>query len=139
MNVMTQRPPAPEDAPGLRFQALFEGAAVGIGICRLDGRIVETNPALSRMLGYSARELIGAHPGQFDPETNRLAFPANFSSDEGLLVELLRGERGHFEIERRYRRKDGSELWGRLTVSLGLDGHGAPAFLIAIQIGRAHV
>lgn len=132
MNVMTQRPPAPEDAPGLRFQALFEGAAVGIGICRLDGRIVETNPALSRMLGYSARELIGAHPGQFDPETNRLAFPANFSSDEGLLVELLRGERGHFEIERRYRRKDGSELWGRLTVSLGLDGHGAPAFLIAI-------
>jgi|ERR1035438_1164696 PAS domain S-box-containing protein len=132
MNLMTQFPSALEGAPDLRFQALFEGAAIGIGICRLDGRIVETNPALCRMLGYSARELVGTHASQLDPEAGRLTFPATFSPDESLLVELLRGQRAHFDIERRYRRKDGSELWGHLTVSLGLDGRGAPAFLIAL-------
>ena len=132
MNAMTQLPPAHEEAPDLRFQALFEGAAIGIAICLLDGRIVETNPALGRMLGYSARELIGMHLGQLDPEDIRLAVPATFSPDGGLLAELLRGERGHFEIQRRYRRKDGAELWGLLTVSLGLDGQGKPAFLIAM-------
>src|ERR1035438_6913674 len=132
MNLMTQFPSALEGAPDLRFQALFEGAAIGTGICRLDGRIVETNPALCRMLGYSARELVGTHASQLDPEAGRLTFPATFSPDESLLVELLRGQRAHFDIERRYRRKDGSELWGHLTVSLGLDGRGAPAFLIAL-------
>jgi PAS domain S-box-containing protein len=132
MNLMTQFPSALEGAPDLRFQALFEGAAIGIGMCRLDGRIVETNPALRRMLGYDARELMGTHASQLDPEADRLAFPATFAPDESLLAELLRGQRAHFDIERRYRRKDGSELWGHLTVSLGLDGRGAAAFLIAL-------
>ena len=44
----------------------------------------------------------------------------------------MRGERGSFEIEKRYRRKDGSELWGHLTVSLGRDARRQPAFLIAM-------
>jgi signal transduction histidine kinase len=52
--------------------------------------------------------------------------------DERLLGELMRGERGWFEIEKRYRRKDGSELWGHLTMSLGRDARRQPAFLIAM-------
>jgi signal transduction histidine kinase len=49
-----------------------------------------------------------------------------------LLGELMRGERSSFEIEKRYQRKDGSEFWGHLTVSLGCDARRAPAFLIAM-------
>ena len=61
MNVVTQFPAARDYDRELRFQAMFEGAAIGIGICGLDGRILEANPALSRMLGYSAEELAGTH------------------------------------------------------------------------------
>ncbi len=136
MNVMTQFPAARDYERDLRFQAMFEGAAIGIGICQLDGRMVEANPALSRMLGYSQEELAGTHAGELYPElrceAGRETYSDNVSPDERLLGELMRGERGSFEIEKRYRRKDGSELWGHLTVSLARDARRQPTFLIAM-------
>src|SRR5437899_6125903 len=144
MNVVTQFPAGRDYERDLRFRAMFEGAAIGIGICQIDGRILEANPALSGMLGYSQQELAGTHAGELYPEhrheigceigreSGREIYPDNFSPDERLLAELLRGERGSLEIEKRYRRKDGSELWGHLTVSLGRDARREPAFLIAM-------
>jgi two-component system cell cycle sensor histidine kinase/response regulator CckA len=140
MNVVTQFPAARDYERDLRFRAMFEGAAIGIGICQLDGRILEANPALSGMLGYSQQELAGTHAGELYPEhrseigceIGREIYPDKFSPDKRLLGELMRGERGSFEIEKRYRRKDGSELWGHLTVSLGRDARRQPAFLIAM-------
>jgi signal transduction histidine kinase len=144
MNVITQFPAARDYERDLRFRAMFEGAAIGIGICQLDGQILEANPALSRMLGYSQQELTGTHAGDLYPERRHEIgrevggeiggeiYPDNFSPDERLLGELMRGERGSFEIEKRYRRKDGSELWGHLTLSLGRDARRQPAFLIAM-------
>jgi two-component system cell cycle sensor histidine kinase/response regulator CckA len=140
MNVVTQFPAARDYDRELRFQAMFEEAAIGIGICQLDGRILEANPALCRMLGFSQQELAGAHARDFFPEVHpelhreigRESYPCNFSPDERLLGELMRGERGSIEIEGRFRRKDGSELWGHLTVSLGRDARRQPAFLIAM-------
>ena len=124
MNVVTQFPPARDYERDLRFRAMFEGAAIGIGICQLDGRILEANPALGEMLGYSQQELAGTHAVELYPEhrheigceVGREIYPANFLPAERSLGELMRGERGCFEIEKRYRRKDGSELWGHLTV-----------------------
>ena len=40
MNVVTQFPAARDYERDLRFRAMFEGAAIGIGICQLDGRIL---------------------------------------------------------------------------------------------------
>ncbi|MGA2422585.1 MAG: ATP-binding protein [Terriglobales bacterium] len=130
MNVITQFPAARDYGQDLRFQAMFEGAAIGIGICRLDGWILEANPTLSRMLGYSPQELAGTHAGELYPEIGHPLYSG--TPDERLLGELMRGERGWFEVEKRYRRKDGSELWGYLTVSLGRDARRQPAFLIAM-------
>ena len=146
MNVLTQFPAAHDYDRQLRFQAMFEGAAIGIGICGLDGQILEANPALSRMLGYSAEELAGAQAGDFFPEIDPAVrpqvqreigheiYPGNFLPGERSLGELMRGERGSIESEKRYRRKDGSELWGHLTVSLGRDARREPAFLIAMLV-----
>ncbi len=137
MNVVTQFPAACDYDRDPHFRAMFEGAAIGIGICRLDGGILEANPALSRMLGYSQQELAGTHAGEPFPELQRDLSLGNFSSEhfspeQRLLDELLRGERDSIEIEKHCRRKDGSELWGNLTVSIGRDAHRQPAFLIAM-------
>jgi signal transduction histidine kinase len=137
MNVITQFPAVHDGDSDLRFQVAFEAAAIGIAICQLDGRILEANPALSRMLGYSNRELSGAHAGKLysgiacdvDPGNG---MPEERLTDQQLLAELLRGKRSSFEIERSYRRKDGSDLWAHLTVSLGRDARRQPAFLIAM-------
>src|ERR1700687_2679760 len=127
MNVVAQFPVVRDHDRDLRFQAMFEGAAIGIGICRLDGRILEANPALSRMLGYSQQELAGAHARELYPELHRDLASGNSSADEPppdehrpderWLGELMRGEREWFEIDKLCRRKDGSGFWGHLTVS----------------------
>src|ERR1700690_8619 len=44
----------------------------------------------------------------------------------------MAGKRASFSVEKRYRRRDGSELWGRVTVSLVRDPHGEPAVLVAL-------
>ena len=126
----------------LRFQAMFQSAAIGIGICHLNGVISEANPELSRLVGYSKDELAGTHILELNPQggkiehKNRLEnggrVSAGFSHDGHLLAELLQGKRDSFVIEKLYVRKGGSELWGHLTVSLGRDLRHQPAFLIAM-------
>jgi two-component system, cell cycle sensor histidine kinase and response regulator CckA len=148
VNVITQFPAAYDFDRDHRFQAMFEGAAIGIGICQIDGQILEANPALSRMLGYSQRELADTHAQELYPQlraekvgpaADRENYSGTFLLDESMLGErwfgeLMRGERSSFEIEKRYSRKDGSELWGHLTVSLGRDARGQPAYLIATLV-----
>jgi two-component system cell cycle sensor histidine kinase/response regulator CckA len=153
MNVMTEFSAARDYGRDLRFQAMFEAAAIGIGICRLDGRILEANLALCGMLGYTQEELMGRHAGALDlgiplgtsatvpsetgPARGNETAPDNCSADERLLGELLRGERGSFEIEKRYPRQDGSEFWGHLAVSVGRDARRQPSFLIAVLADAA--
>ena len=44
-----------------RFRQVFEHAPFGLAATALDGTILEVNPALCRMLGYSEGELVGEH------------------------------------------------------------------------------
>ena len=108
----------------LRFRAIFDGAAIGIATSTLQGRIIESNPALTKMLGYSAEELAGMHA--------RELHPGDFERDEQLLHELMDGLRDSYRLEKRFRRKDGCYIWGNLTVSLVRDADGCPAFVIAM-------
>ena len=108
----------------LRFRAMFEGAAMGITICRLDGHMLESNPAVTRMLGYTREELAGMHP--------RELHPGDFDQDEILIAELMSGARDSFELDKRFRRKDGSYMWGHLTVSTVRAADRQPKFLMAM-------
>lgn len=140
MNVVTRFPALREYDGHPSYRAMFEAAAIGIGICDLNGRILEANPALSRMLGYSQQELTSAHAKELYPGLGRAAnlggfvpdFLPGLLPDDQPLADLLRGERESFEIEKRYRRKDGSEFWGCLTISLARDARGQPGFLIVM-------
>lgn len=127
-----------------RFQATFQAAPVAMAICDLEGVIVEVNPAFSRMLGYAGEELnkvnifcvsplsceLRASPGV---SSTGLAPGLDASSREKIFrAESLAGEKTSLNREQPYRRKDGSEIWGHLTVSLGRDLSSRPAFLIAM-------
>jgi PAS domain S-box-containing protein len=66
----------------------------------MDGRVVESNPAMQRMLGYSAEELQGMHFRSF-------THPEDVDLDLELFQEMVEGRRDHYQIELRYLRKDG--------------------------------
>ncbi len=93
-----------------RFRTMFRDAPMGILLVAPDGRIQETNPAFLSMLGYSSGEVQGKHIVD-------LTHPEDREESMRLFDSLLRGERGGYLLEKRYLRKDGSYVWGRLTVT----------------------
>ncbi|MEW1774359.1 EAL domain-containing protein [Streptomyces sp. NPDC086777] len=109
-----------------RFRAVFEGAAIGIGIADLEGNVLQVNGALLRMFGGSEQTLRGrkvmewAHP-EDAPQTWRL------------YEELVRGEREHYHVEKAFNRSDGTVLWTNLTVSLLRDADGDPQYQLALM------
>ncbi|MFJ9929402.1 putative bifunctional diguanylate cyclase/phosphodiesterase [Streptomyces misionensis] len=109
-----------------RFRAVFEGAAIGIGIADLDGHILQVNEALLRMFGLTQQSLCGrrvqdwTHPDDA-PQTWRL------------YDELVRGEREHYHLEKAFNRPDGTVLWTNLTVSLLRDADGRPQYQLALM------
>lgn len=108
-----------------RFRAIFEGVGTGIAMLGLDGRILEANQQLQKMLGYSAEELRRLS------SSSDITHPDDVDEDLALRRELLSGKRERFQREKRYIRKDGSVVWGLLTLTLVRRAGGEPEFGLA--------
>ena len=100
----------------VRYRSLVKHAVFGIYRSTLDGRFVEVNPALVRMLGYSSeRELLGV------PVFALYADPR----DRRILVERFIKAEHVAGVEVQWRRKDGSPLVLRLN-GRWVSGDGLP-------------
>jgi PAS domain S-box-containing protein len=106
-----------------RFRTMFQGAPVGIALTDLTGRIVETNPSFQSMMGFSGEELR-------DKAIDDLTHEADVPRNRRLLHELVDGARTGYQLETRYRRKDGTMFWARHTASLLKDESGKPTYVI---------
>ena len=93
-----------------RFRTVFEGAPLGIAVVDVDGTLKETNAAFDLMLGYERRELVGKTMTELSDETDRERTLEAFGA-------LVRGEVSSYEHEMRYKRKNGSTLWGDVSVT----------------------
>jgi PAS domain S-box-containing protein len=108
-----------------RFRTLFEKAALGIAMVGTDRRPFAVNPALARMLGYAADELVGVPFPEF-------THPDDVEEDVALYERLLAGDIAFYQVEKRYLHRDGSIVWARLTVSRAEDAGDRPEFVIAM-------
>ena len=113
------------DLQARQFRAVFERAATGISIVSLDGRLVRANTALQQMLGYTEAELREMAFTEF-------THPQDSDAEWRLFQDLTQGKREHYQMEKRYIRKDGTVFWGRLTASLVRDEDGKPQYSIRI-------
>jgi diguanylate cyclase (GGDEF)-like protein/PAS domain S-box-containing protein len=102
-----------------RLRAIFDNAAVAIGVSRMDGRIVRVNQAFADLLGFSHDELCAMTVPQ-------LSHPSDPPGMWRLYEEMVRGERDHVRLEKAYFRADGSAVWTDMTSSLIRDEHGSP-------------
>lgn len=121
---LTSFAPLRDSCRETRLQQVFEAAAVGIALCHLDGRVLEGNCALASLLGYKREELAGLDPWKFHDSDTATA--------SRQLAELLSGQCDSFAVEKSCHRQDASQFWGRMTISLGRDAEGDPAFLIVL-------
>lgn len=108
-----------------QLQAIFDAAAVGIARVDMSGRMTRTNPALQKMLGFTADELHGT-------ALARLTHPDDASADLPLQENLQEGLRGGCQAEKRFSCADGSFLWANLTLSLVQDSAGKALFGAAV-------
>ncbi|MBZ9667671.1 PAS domain S-box protein [Pseudomonas sp. LMG 31766] len=110
-----------------RFLNAFNTAPQGMALVGPDGRWLEANDELCRMLGYS-REQLQACTNQ------QLTHPDDVDADRQSVADLLAGRVNTYQIEKRYLDRLGRTLWVLLSVSLVRDGDGLPVhFVLQIQ------
>ncbi len=108
-----------------RFRYLFAQASIGIAIETMQGRILEVNPAFCAMIGYSREELLSL-------TCDRLSHPDDEAIEKVLFEELCYGRRPSYRLEKRFFRKDGSQMWGQVSVSLLNANHGRVPLVIGM-------
>lgn len=93
-----------------RFRAIFENSDVGIVLADTSGHFIKSNNAFSKITGYSQKELM-------DITFQEISINDDLIQEEKLISQLLKKEISYYTIEKRYRRKDNSIIWAKLTVS----------------------
>ncbi len=106
------------------FRHLFEEASLGIAVEDLDGKLLLANPALCSMLGYREEELCAMSCSEF-------ANPEDSQEDWALFQKLRAGLINRYSLEKRYVRKNGARIWGRLNVSLFKNREGGTPLVFA--------
>ena len=109
-----------------RWRSVFENSAIGVALTDLNGHFLATNPVYQKIVGFSGEELRELSFLEITQEEYR---EANWT----LIAELLEGKRQQFQIEKQYRRKDGSLIWVRNSVSLVPGSESVPRFIMALS------
>jgi PAS domain S-box-containing protein len=107
------------------FRDVFNTSPIGIAVENLEGQPLFVNPAFCSMLGFSEEELRSKHCVDFSPREDT-------EKDWALFQQLQAGSIDHYQLEKRYFRRDGSLVWGQLSVSL-LKGRPSPLIVAMVE------
>ena len=105
-----------------KFRAVFETSNVGKSLTLPTGEI-NANQALCNMLGYSGEELSRKTWQEITPSEE-------IDAVEKQVAPLLRGEKGSVRFTKRYIHKNGSVIWGDVSVTMRYDSQGRPLHFI---------
>lgn len=106
-----------------RFRAIFENVSIGMAMVSLDQRIIAVNQTTEKIIGYTAKELVGSDPIDLSYSEDRMIGTAGFQ-------ELVAGQRNSLSVEKRYVRKNGEVFWARITYLLVRGSDGQPQLLV---------
>src|SRR5467141_3608501 len=109
-----------------RWRSVFENSAIGVALSDLNGRFLATNHVYQTIVGYTEEELRTVNFLDLTHEDYR---QANWA----LITELVEGKRRQFQIEKQYRRKDGSLIWVSNNASLVPGTERVPRFIMALS------
>ncbi|MGQ0508973.1 MAG: diguanylate cyclase domain-containing protein [Betaproteobacteria bacterium] len=109
----------------LRFRLTFEHAGSGIAHVDLDGRFLQVNLSLCRILGFAREEFIGRTVKEF-------SHPEDLDKTDAARGLMRAGKLESIRAEKRYLHKNGEIVWVALTVALARDAGGEPMYEIAV-------
>lgn len=104
------------------FRTIFEDAEIGIAVCSATtGKISLCNSFFLDLIGYDCDEVA-------DLDWKAFTHEADWAVEDGLILECVQGSRDHYQIEKRYIRKDGVLRWVSLNASIIRDQTGQIQF-----------
>lgn len=110
-----------------RFRGSFESGLVGMAILGLDGNFLQVNPAYCKFVGYSEAELLTNH-------YRLVIHPQDYEVVTSRLHQLQAGETASTQQQRRYRHKNGQDVWGLASLALLHGSDGQPnSFMVQVQ------
>ena len=107
------------------FRGIFNTVPIGIVYTDLQSRIQHPNAAFCTMTGYSERDLLMRSVIDLTHEEDR-------AGDLSARADLLEGRRTRYRRRKRYVTRDGSVMWGDVTVSLLRNERGEPHRLVGV-------
>jgi PAS domain S-box-containing protein len=107
-----------------RLKAVVANSPIGIATSGADKQFLSANEAFCKILGYTEEEL------------RKLTFkdithPADFKESALKMEQLENGKISSFTLEKRYIKKDGSVVDGKVMVSKVSNQNGKPALFVA--------
>jgi diguanylate cyclase (GGDEF)-like protein/PAS domain S-box-containing protein len=105
-------------------RAAFDRASVGLAVVSPDGVFREVNSAFCEMTGYTAAELEGQ-------SFRKIVHPEDQARDEEYLARVRAGGESERTVEKRFVRRDGSELWVRCSTATAAEASGEGRMLVA--------
>ena len=106
-----------------RFRVTFSHSAIGVALVSLDGRWLQVNSALCRILGYSESELLAINH-------HDLVHAEDLEASCTNLQRTLAGEISRYEVEKRYIHRDGRTVWTVVNIALVRNASNAPLYLV---------
>src|SRR6201997_3827689 len=107
------------------FHDVFNASPIGIAVENLKGQPLFVNPAFCSFLGFSEEQLRNKHCVDFSPREDA-------EKDWALFQQLRAGSIDQYQLEKRYFRRDGSLVWGSLSISL-LKSSPSPLVLAMVE------
>jgi PAS domain S-box-containing protein len=114
-----------------QFHVIFEQSAAGCVHMGLDGTIMNINPRICELFGYTRDQLLTKRWADL---THPEDLARNSEKAEQMLEQMLSGEISSYSTEKRYLRRDGSTLWVDLTTSLIRAANGQPKYFASVIV-----
>ncbi len=108
-----------------RFEATFTGALTGMLLLDLDGKIIDSNPAIEQLLGHTHDELEGCPIAPF-------VHPEDGAEVRAAFLRMLATSNDSLRVQHRMLGPAGETLWVDTSISLVPDSKGAEGFAIAM-------
>ena len=108
-----------------KLQWTIDEAPVCVAMVGTDKRFLQCNKSFCDFLGYSAEDLKGKTIAE-------ITFPDDIEIGMADLRAIMADEIKTSRVQKRYVRKDGSLVWGEVTISLIRDKNGNPLYFLPI-------
>jgi diguanylate cyclase (GGDEF)-like protein/PAS domain S-box-containing protein len=106
------------------FRNAFDHAAIGMALIAIDGRLIQVNQSLCKILGYHEHKLLGTN-------LSEITHPDDIENDEKEMNQVLEGRKLTCQIEKRFMTQKREIVWTMVNLSLVTSPEGDPLHFIS--------